>query len=239
VDLRDPSRLLRYSVELLVVFLGVWLGLLAENYREVRQTRAAEQVSLGRIIRDLEVDHEDMLGNLGRATKGRLAAVWLLERADATDVSRDSLELFLTDLQESSILSANTSEYTALKSAGRINIIRNPDLRQRLTQLYESYPYIEQLHDGDNAWLKDAMVHIAPYVRVGPPRGTGADPGFGSIKLAGAAGDVLGQSEFLLAVSQLALYRFVLEGRYEQMLDEVKELQRLAELERGSGESLE
>jgi len=216
-----------------VVFFGVWLGLLAETYRESRQERAAERVSLARLARDLASDHRDMSGNRQRASEGLAAATWILERGDASGIARDSLEHYLTLLQQSSILSANTSEYTALKGAGRINILRDVELRQRITQLHESYPFIQQLHDGDNTWLRDALGPIAPFMRIGPPDESGPAPGFGRITVVGDTRDVLGQPDFLLAVAQLAMYRSFLEAHYDDALQEIEELQVLAEREAG------
>ena len=34
----------RHLIEVVVIFLGVWLGLMAENYREYRQERAGRPV---------------------------------------------------------------------------------------------------------------------------------------------------------------------------------------------------
>jgi hypothetical protein len=51
----------------------VWLGLLAEDYRESRQDLMAEHVSLARLVRDLEFDRQDMTGNLQRTVDGRAA----------------------------------------------------------------------------------------------------------------------------------------------------------------------
>jgi hypothetical protein len=220
-----------------VVFFGVWLGLLAETFRESRQEGAAERVSLGRLARDLAYDHRDMSGNRQRASEGLAAAIWILERADSSGVARDSLEYYLTVLQQGSILNANTSEYTALKGAGRINILRNAEFRQRLTQLYESYPFIQQLHDGDNSWFRDAMAPIASFIRVGPPDGSGPAPGYGRVRVVGDSGHVLGQPEFLLSVSWLATYRSFLVARYGEALQEIDELQALAEREDSPGAS--
>jgi hypothetical protein len=229
LNLRNLPSHSRYLLELIVVFFGVWLGLLAEDYRESRQDLMAEHVSLARLVRDLEFDRQDMTGNLQRTVDGRAAAVWLLERTDATAVDRDSLAHYLHRLQYISLLVANTSEYTALKSAGRINIIRDTDLRQRLTQLYESYPFVAQVHEMDNSELRGALELIAPYVRFGLPD----ESGFPLVRVIGSPGDVLGQPGFLLALSQLVGFRDVLEVRYGQMLSEIEALraQVMAQLE--------
>lgn len=122
---RRFKRVAQYGLELLIVFVGVWLGLLAENYREKRHEIADEQVSLERIARDLEFDQRDMTGSLRRAQSGLASAQWLLDHSDTAEAMQDSLRVHLEQLQFISVFVANTSEYTSLRSAGRLNIIRD------------------------------------------------------------------------------------------------------------------
>lgn len=228
---RIAAEVRRHGMELIVVFFGVWLGLLAENFREARQERRDETVSLGRLNQDLERDRTDMAGNLERAREGHAAASWLLRRADATTVDPDSVGYYLTRLQYVSGLNANTSEYTSLKSSGRVNILRDTDLRQRLTQLYESYPFLASLHDADRAEVWAAMDHIAPYVRLGFPE----ESGFATTKVVGASRAILQQPAFLQSVARLISVRELLIQRYEFKLTEIDSLRARAAVLSGIG----
>lgn len=144
-----PARrtpMLRYALELAVVFLGVSLSLAAEEWRQARTLRADEETSLGRIVEDLRIDIEDLRGNLERAEAGRVGALWLRKNWDRADLPEDSVAAAVRDLFEISIFVPNASEYTALRSAGRVNIIQDAELRRSLTLLYERHPLFHELH---------------------------------------------------------------------------------------------
>lgn len=214
----------RYAIEFAVIFLGVWLGLMAENYREYRQERADEQVSLQRLIDDLGHDVSDINGNLQRTEASHQAARWILARADRLDVPRDSLAHYLTRLQFTSLFIPNTSEYSALKGAGRINIIENEDLRQGLTQLYESYPYVNELHSNDTQQLIFALDQIAPDVRLGIVDETWFPP----VRVISDPSRILSEPRFLRATAMMIHLRNLLEDQYRQKLSEIDRLQELA-----------
>ncbi|MDH5588753.1 MAG: hypothetical protein OEZ37_01770 [Gemmatimonadota bacterium] len=224
------ARFRRYSLELIVVFFGVWLGLLAENFRENRQERRAERVSLARLNRDLAIDRQDMAGNLERAREGHSAASWLLRHADSTDVDPDSVGYYLTRFQYISGLALNTSEYTALKSSGRINIVRDADLRQRLTRLYESYPFVEALHESDRTEVWVAMDHIAPHVRLGFPETSAFPP----TKVVGDPSALLRDPGFLQSVARVISVRRLLIAGYEAKLPEIDALRALTGAQAGT-----
>ena len=226
------AQYLRYGAELVVVFLGVFLGLLAENYREFRRERADELVSLARIVSDLEFDREDMTGNLERTRVSHEAARWIMDRADTEGVEPDSIAYYLGRLQHTSVLNTNTSEYSALVGAGRLNIIQDSDFLERLTQLYESYPWIGGLHAADRQYLNNAMERIAPYVRVVWV----SEVGLIQIRLVGDPDAILSESRFLLGVSMMIGRRNILEDQYRQMLDEIEVLQGRARAYVESGE---
>lgn len=226
---RRSTRYLRYIVELAVVFLGVWLGLLAEDYRQTRQEREAERVSLGRLIADLDSDALDMAGNLERTTASHAAARWVLDRSDARGVDSDSLAEHLSTIHFISLLTPNTSEYSALKSTGRINLIRNQELRQGLTQLYEGYPYINALHDRDADRLDAAMAEIAPHVRMQVMHGRV----FPTVRVVGDPDVILSDAAFLREVSAMVGYRSLLERQYLSLIEHVASLQAQARVELG------
>ena len=138
-----------YALELLVVFAGVWLSLLAENWRENRSLREAERVSLIRLARDMEVDITDMKGNQARAATGLEAGAWIKARSRPPYPPADSLGMKLSEYFTCSMLSVNTSEYTALRSSGLLNNLRDDDFRQKLVAHYESYEFLGGLHAQD------------------------------------------------------------------------------------------
>ena len=228
-----PRRVLgRYGVELLVVFVGVWLGLLAEGVRETRRDRADEIVSLGRIAEDLEQTARDMSGNLGRAERGANAATGLLG-FEPSMVAGDTLRSYLCDLRALSILAARSAEYRSLIGAGRIGIIRDEEIRRGVTEFYEYLPVLAIVHDREARLLDDAMRSIEAHVRVGA--GSESSP---CITLLGTAEEVLHAPGFGYAVSELRNARSFLMLRYRQVIERSRELAQLA-LEASGGDDLE
>jgi hypothetical protein len=128
----------RYGFELVVVFLGVWLSLMAESFRQNRILAEAERESLQRMVRDLADDLADLDGNLFRAEHGIQGAMWTLAHREAPVAPMDTLAQMLAQMGPCSNLGENRSEYVSLQSSGALNIIRDPELRQEIVALYES-----------------------------------------------------------------------------------------------------
>lgn len=234
-----PSRhrLGRYGVELLVVFLGVWLGLMAETYREFRNDREREQAALRGLVSDLAQNRSDVVGNLGRAERSRDATYWLLSRADFAGVPADTLSYHLCRLQQISGLNANSATYSSLRSAGQLGLIQSTGLRDGLTGLYEVYPTIVMWHDRENTELRAALAAIAPLLR--PSAEAGVDCGsFRGIRLHGTPDEILGTPEFTNRLSQLFMVRRYLAGTYVRVLAQIDTLTELAKSELDMDEGL-
>ena len=151
-DQHSPrSRIRRYGFELLVVFLGVWLSLLAESWRQSAMERRDERTSLQRLAADMVEDTADISGNITRAEHGFGGATWVLSHRRASPPPADSLAEYLARMGPCSKPGWNTSEYTALKGSGRLNIIADEELRQEIVELYESRSFLDWAHGLDCA----------------------------------------------------------------------------------------
>jgi hypothetical protein len=160
---RVRKLLSRYGVELLVVFVGVWLSLLAEGWRQDRQEARGERESIARLSRDLEFDVRDLRSNLVRAEAGIAAGTWLLSH-DLRSVAPDSLGAILWPLRACSRFIENASEYQSLKAAGKLGLIKNADARQRLVELYESREFLKWMHEIDCQQSSALFELISPLV---------------------------------------------------------------------------
>jgi len=139
----------RYVGEFLVVFLGVWLSLLAQQWRQGREDQNAAQLALQGIVEDLQVDLDYMKGNLTRARLAFEAADWLVSRRAGPSPSEDSVSLALTEIGPCSFPQWNISQYSALKSSGDLNLIPDRGLRSSIAEYYESRPGLNWLHERD------------------------------------------------------------------------------------------
>jgi hypothetical protein len=151
----------RYAItELVIVVVGVLLALAADGWLTNVHQRHDESASLLRLASDMQVDLEDIRGNLRRTKRSYDAATWLMQHRQGPAPPIDSLSSRLTDFTACSILSSNTSEYTALKSSGQVANLRDAEFRQRLVDHYERYAYFSELYDLDCRYMEEAMAAI-------------------------------------------------------------------------------
>jgi hypothetical protein len=164
----------RYGPELIVVFVGVWLSLLAEDWRQQRVDSATELASLRRIATDLAADLEDLRLNLRRAEAGVSGGLSLIGEIGAE--GHGSLERDLSSLQFSAFFVENPGEYQALRNSGQLGVIREEALRSRIVTHYESRAFLRRLHENDYQWTERVQDLMLPYVRL-LPLGEAQNPG--------------------------------------------------------------
>jgi hypothetical protein len=138
----------RYVAEFSVVFFGVWLSLMAEEWRQDRQDRLAEELALEGIAQELAADIQDMEINLERARRGFSAATWLVENRTMIP-DADRVATALTEIGPCSFPFMASSQYTTLKSSGDLNLIRNRQLRGSIAEVYELRNFLGWLHERD------------------------------------------------------------------------------------------
>jgi hypothetical protein len=153
------EKIQHYGLEFITVFLGVTLSLLAESWRQDRSDLAAQHDSLVQMYSDLRLEETDMQGNLRTAQRGLQGARFLIAGVKGHDP--DSVSAALTDLGQCSFFVPYQSEYTALKSSGRLTVIEESSLRQQVVSFYEVDPFMQWLHERDctlTGELMDSML---------------------------------------------------------------------------------
>ena len=211
----------RYALsELVIVVVGVLIALGAEGWLADMGLRRAESESLTRVANDMTVDLDDIGGNLARTERGYDAARWLMEHRNGPPPSADSLSDRLTHFTGCSILSSNTSEYTALKSSGQLANLRDLDFRQRLVDHYEAYPYLAALCDLDCRTMEEAIAAIESDVAFD------IDPTFElwPTVVIGEPQNVLRDATFQRAVAYAAQIRALLTSTQQDALVELRAL---------------
>lgn len=159
----------RYGFELLVVFLGVWLSLLAESWRQNQILIQTERESLSRLASDLEDDLHDLQGNLVRAQHGLEGAQWMIQAQLLKEASRDTMASMLAQMGPCSNLGENTSEYISMKSSGNLNVIRDEDLRQDIVGLYEGRSFLRWWHGLDCTESDAVLDLLSEHLQFGVP----------------------------------------------------------------------
>ena len=158
------ENIVRYGLEFGVVFVGVWLSLVAESMRQDQIEARSERASLVRLAQDLEADIVDLEGNLARQTRQLDAANWLASQRGNVNVDKSGVADALFKLPACSMFVQNTAEYTMLLSSGELRLIRDNELRRQITDLYETRVFLQFLHSEDCRASQELLALAMPYV---------------------------------------------------------------------------
>lgn len=146
----SPARLpwLRFAAELGIIFLGVTLGLVADDWRRSREDRRDEARALSELLADLAAD------SIGLADLQRLlgvhdtSAMWIHQHLDDSESDPDSAALMMLAIYNMETYQAPRATYAGLRSSARLALIRDLDLRRGVTHYYEErQPYLIQYYE--------------------------------------------------------------------------------------------
>ena len=218
--------MLRTGVELIVVFVGVWLSLLAENWRQNQSDARTARSSMSRMAEDLESDLLDFGLNRDRAETGVVLGRWLLTRGVTSEAPEDSISRALTALQFCSYLLENTAEYEALLNSGQLGIISDRDLRRTVVAQYESRQIIRMLHvaDCESEALLFGLMASDVLVSESPARGEVGPYGFADplrprVMAVPGRANLLTDPGFLSHVTRLVSFRRFLVRQIDEQIE--------------------
>jgi hypothetical protein len=123
----------------------------------------------------------------------------------------------------------NTGEYAALRNSGRLGIIANPELRQRIVQQYEARVFLRFIHARDCEISDTIFDLMAPYVEVQePPEERGVD-GFPDASRPRVVevfdvGELLSDRRFRSKVGEFVSYRAFLMRQIALEMDGTRSL---------------
>ena len=159
----------RIATEGAAIVVSILIAFSIDAWWQERADRADEAASLARLVRDLGDDILDIDGNLERARTGLHAARWLAENRGTRPVDISALKQSLFDVGHCSVLLLNSSEYTSLRSSGDFRLIRDKELLQTITAIYEERALLYQLHEKDCDDSQDVVQLTMPFVRLTIP----------------------------------------------------------------------
>lgn len=141
-DQHKPS--IRRSLQLVSVLA---VAVLAVGFVQTRSDLADERAALQMILADLETDSVELTAQLNRGHTAERSVMWVLrnlEREMPVDtVLRGLMPLFYYTSYEQV-----EAGYRNLLNAGRLTVIRNPELRRSVVDYFErSHPYMWQFHE--------------------------------------------------------------------------------------------
>ena len=145
--------LARGGIEFLAVFLGIALSLWVDEYQKTNDARELNRQILHRLYDNLQADSIDGVWNINAhktVIRGsKKVSLW----CDNEQPSLDSIDIFISSLGIVTIFINNMEEYNALKSSGRMELIKNERLVKALHDYYTKV-----------AWVKSADELAEKYV---------------------------------------------------------------------------
>ena len=131
--IRSPESHRKWIMELLVVFLGVTAGFLLNNWREQQQEKKLEKKYLIRFLEDINSNIADLEKSIASDSLWlSQAKPILLSMKDHT--LPDSTKKPVRMIQRVSRLDLQTSTYEDITNSGNLNLIRDFELKRKLTQ---------------------------------------------------------------------------------------------------------
>ena len=164
----------RLGAEFVVVFAGVTLSLLADDWREARSRRAAETGALRLIVADLEADSLQ-LAELVAPLPGQDSAAEWFTRNWRTSPAVEATQRALRTFQAAAQYNPKRSSFVGLREGPGIGIIRNDSIRNGIVL------YFEQTQADVQQWVafhwseREALWDVLwPHLRMPPGRLAGA-----------------------------------------------------------------
>lgn len=144
----SPRIWKRGIAEFVAIFLGVTLSFMADDWRDhLREKDEASRVLAG-LAADLENDLNGLREKISLDGSTLEAERWMLENWRRADLPDDSVEAAWREILLVGSYSPIRSEYESASSAGRLQLIANVDLRERIVTHYETDQVHQQVQSG-------------------------------------------------------------------------------------------
>jgi hypothetical protein len=127
----------RLLAEFGIIFLGITLSLLADDWRSARLDRVEERVALAELLSDLAADEVELSTLSKGAALHDRDAWWIFDRLGEQSVDEDSAGARFTSVHYSLDYEPINATYEGLRSTGRLALIRNEDLRRSIVRYFE------------------------------------------------------------------------------------------------------
>lgn len=185
-SIRASTRLplARMLAEFGVIFLGVTLSFLADDWRQLRTDRMDERLALEELLADLDAEAADLSDLRAGSRDDAKATLWIRHALGAAGVSLDSLSINLGTIYNWYPYNAAAPTYAGLRFTGRLTLIRDDELRRDITKYYEErQPYIAGFFESYYGLWLDLREAVAWDVEWRLPEGATSNLEYGEISL--------------------------------------------------------
>ena len=168
------NLVLKYSVEFIVIVLGISISFYVENYSENKKKDDLKNQSLNRIFQNIEFDIGDNIFNYKIHNGALNSAYWLIKnKKNLSNFSRDTIGYYFSKaIDEVTYFVDNQEEYRTLQNSGYMELIDNEELVKNLQEKYSSHNFtsILPLCPRLGLWLSARnSVHTRSISRSPPP----------------------------------------------------------------------
>ncbi|MEZ5071232.1 MAG: DUF6090 family protein [Bacteroidales bacterium] len=153
---RILKKALHYLGEIAVVIIGIVLAVQLNNLNEKRKNEEEGKQSLRRIAAELAIDQRRLDNSLSRIEQSEAKLKRILYQADTSHL--DSMVFFLFSGYDHF---AYDAEYINLKYSGKLHLIQDEALRNRIVRYYEGrYTALQRTSDSQAEFSNN---RILPY----------------------------------------------------------------------------
>lgn len=140
MEIHKPKFVKGFIEEILVIVIGISLAVTAERIVESFQHHKEEKGVVSRMIQELKRDSSDLAYNL-RHHQMALVADSILTRWSRREIELepDSLKVYTSRSLIFTFFASSTTEIEALKGAGKLYLIENPELLSNILKHYNRY----------------------------------------------------------------------------------------------------
>jgi len=153
--------LARGGVEFLAVFLGIALSLWVDEYQKSKESKELNNQILRRLYDNLEADSTDAIWNSKAHNVASIGSEKVLEWCNNGQPNLDSIDIFISAMAIRTIFINNIEEYNALKSSGRMELIKDEELVKNLHEYYTEVIYVKS---SDDNIRNDVNNHFVPFM---------------------------------------------------------------------------
>lgn len=148
-----------------VIFVGVLVALVADDWRTERADVHQAESSLRVIVNDLALDSMELGTVRDEALVHESATRWIFENRHLRDPDPDSVQQALTQLQYFPGFRLSRAGYEGLRASNRLDLIIDDDLRQSLVRYYEVLqPDIDEYAEIVYERRETLLVNMYPFV---------------------------------------------------------------------------
>ena len=169
---KKTGKYFKYAFgEIILVVIGILIALQINNWNQKRLEKQQSQEYHERIIEDLDLMIKSMKGEIGRATKVKkyiVSSLRILNSKELNIADKDTLDYAFKNYFQFVLIDNTLNSIEEMKSTGKIGLIYNKEIRNRLDEYLEYlrsiskiYVQISSVVNENNAIQSEIYIKVA------------------------------------------------------------------------------